>query len=88
MVRLIADAVRSKAKLIHLRPGPALFLSRLAGYALRDVVITREEIQGLMASLLVSEDAPTGRTRLSDWLGRNADTLGTTYSSELSRHYR
>lgn len=88
LVRLIAEKVRSKAKIIHLSPGLALFFSRLVGYGVRDVVLTRDEVGGLMADLLISEKTPTGETRLSDWLDEHADSLGTQYASELSRHYR
>jgi len=88
LVRLIADRIHSRAKIIHLKPGLALFLSRLVGYVVNDVVLTRDEVEGLMANLLVSEGTPTGQTRLSDWLGLNADSVGTKYASELDRHYR
>lgn len=88
MVGLIASAVQSKARIIHVRPGLALLLSRLVGKLTGDVVITQEEIKGLMGNLLVSEKPPTGRTRLSDWLRQNANTIGVTYASELTRHYR
>lgn len=54
----------------------------------RDVVLTRDEVEGLMANLLVSGAEPTGHTRLSSWLKNNKDSLGATYASELSRHYR
>ena len=40
-------------------------------------------IRGLMA-----EHGDWGRTRLSDWLKENARSVGTSYSSELRRHYR
>ncbi len=88
LVRLIADKIQTKAKIIHLRPGPALFLSRLVGYLVNDVVVTRDEVRGLMSNLLVSEDPPAGRTPLSDWLGQNAANVGARYASELDRHYR
>ena len=42
----------------------------------------------LMSNLLVSEGSPTGQTRLSEWLERNAETVGTRYISELRMHYR
>ena len=87
LVRLIAGKVGSRARLVHVRPGLALLLSRLTGYAVRDVVLTRDEIEGLMANLLVSDGPSTGQTRLSDWLEQNADTVGATYASELRRHY-
>lgn len=88
LIRLIADRVQSKAKIIHLRPGLALFLSKCIGYMVNDVVLTRDEVAGLIENLLVSENPPTGKTRLSDWLNQHADTIGTKYASELNRHYR
>ncbi len=88
LVRLIANKIGSRARLIHVRPGLALFLSRLMGYAVRDVVLTRDEMEGLMANLLISEGPPMGQTQLSDWLEQNADDIGVSYASEMSRHYR
>ncbi|MCH8283068.1 MAG: NAD(P)H-binding protein, partial [Chloroflexi bacterium] len=58
LVRLIANKIGSRARLIHVRPGLALFLSRLMGYAVRDVVLTRDEMEGLIANLLISEGPP------------------------------
>ena len=52
------------------------------------LVLTSDEVQGLMAGLLVSENPPTGTTRLKPWLEENRDTLGRRYASELDRHYR
>ena len=88
LIRLIADRVQSKAKIMHLRPGMALFLSKFIGYMVKDVVLTRDEVEGLIANLLVSKNPPTGKTRLSDWLSQHADTIGIHYASELNRHYR
>jgi uncharacterized protein YbjT (DUF2867 family) len=86
LVRLIADRVRSRAGIIHVRPGLALFLARLIGGIVGDVVITRDEVEGLMSNLLVSHDSATGQARLSQWLGENADAVGVKYASELRRH--
>ena len=88
LVRLIGDKIGSRARLIHVRPGLALFLSRLMGYAVRDVVLTRDEMEGLMANLLIAEGPPMGQTQLSDWLEQNGDIIGVSYASEMSRHYR
>ena len=88
LVRLIADRTGSRAKIVHVSPKAALFLAKLIGYVVKDVVIKKEEIKGLMAGLLVSDSIPTGRTRLSEWLDLNADRLGTTYASEVQKHYR
>lgn len=88
LVRLIAETVHSRARIVHVGPGLALFLARLASRVVKDVVLTRDEVEGLMSNLLVSDGPPTGQTRLSDWLSRSADSIGTRYASELSRHYR
>ena len=88
LIRLIADRVKSKARIIHVRPGLALFLSKFIGYMVNDKVLTRDEVEGLMSNLLVSGNPPTGKTLLSDWLTQNAGIVGTCYASELARHYR
>ena len=88
LVRLIAVAVHSKTRLVHVRPGVALSMLRLVEPFVGDVVLTREEIDGLMANLLVSKEPPTGQTRFSEWLGQYQSILGVKYASELKRHYR
>lgn len=88
LIRLIADRVKSKARIIHVRPGLALFLSKFIGYMVNDKVLTRDEVEGLMSNLLVSGNPPTGKTLLSEWLTQNAGIVGTCYASELARHYR
>ena len=88
LIRLIAHKVHSRARVIHLSAGFAFLFIRLAGYLVKDVVLTKDEVQGLMSNLLVSAAPPTGKTGLSDWLSQNAATVGTRYVSELVRHYR
>ena len=51
-------------------------------------MLTRAEIDGLMAGLLVSGDPPNGQSSLSRWLEENGDALGRRYASEMDRHYR
>jgi len=87
IVRLIASKIHSRARVVHLRAGLALFLARLIGYMVKDVVITKDEIEGLMSNLLVSEGHPTAQTLLSEWLGHNADKVGIKYISGLERRY-
>ncbi len=76
-----------RARLLPLSPTLAYAAANLVGLALRDVVLTRDEISGLMASHLVSPDPPTGSTRLTDWMRQHRNTLGRRYASELARHY-
>ncbi len=88
LVRLLAKAVGRPARLHHLPPTLVLLAAKLLGPLVGDVVLTREEIDGLMADLLVSEDEPTGSTLLSTWLDEHGEQLGRTWASELKRHYR
>jgi len=87
LVRLIAQRVHSRARLVHVPAALAHPLAGLVGYLVKDVVLTREEIKGLMADLLISHAPPLGKTLFSKWLEENAATIGTKYASELSRHY-
>jgi hypothetical protein len=48
-------------------------------------MLTRDEVRGLMADLLVSQQPPTARVHFSDWLAQNAERIGTRYASELAR---
>ena len=87
LVRLIARTVGSRAFLLHASPRLALTAARVLGAVFHDIVLTEDEVQGLMANLLVSRAAPTGFTSLTSWLEQNAAALGVRYASELSRHY-
>jgi uncharacterized protein YbjT (DUF2867 family) len=88
LVRQVALAIGIRPRLLHVRPELVLLGARFFGWLVRDVILTREEIQGLMANLLISDQPATGHTCLSDWLKANAATVGKQYASELARHYR
>ncbi len=87
LVRLIARSIGSKARIVHMPPAMALGASRLLGYLVKDVVVTKDELAGLMGNLVVTDGPPTGQRRLSDWLTENAARVGAAYASEVSRHY-
>ena len=86
-VRLIARSIGRRGRILHMSPRVTHLLTATVGKLIGDVVLTRDEIAGLMADLLVSDRPPTCVTRLTDWLRDRADTLGTHYASELARHY-
>ena len=88
IVTKIAFAVGAKPRLVHVSPWTAFQMLRLAGPFVDDVILTREEIAGLMANLLISSHPATGGTRFTEWLPKNARTLGSEYSSEIGRHFR
>mgnify|MGYP000041170282 FL=1 len=87
-VRLVGQTMGSRTKIVHLPADLALGLSKIVGYFLGDVVLTRDEITGLMSDLLISDAPPAGNTSLKSWLTINVATLGGSYTSELDRHYR
>ncbi len=87
LVQLIRESVHSHSSIVC-APSPIVRLaSRVLGLMVRDLVLTGEEVKGLMANLLVSHQCPTGRKSLREWLREKADHLGIKYSSEIERHY-
>ena len=87
LVRLIRDKVGSRAKILHVPAGLLLAASHVMGALVGDVLLTQEEIDGLIANVLVSKQAPTGKTRFTEWAEANRGILGKRYTSELKRHY-
>lgn len=85
LVEAVGDSIGVRRKLVRVSPGVGYALGRSIGWLMRDRFITREEIQGLMAGLLCVDTQPTGRTRLTDWMRDNRETLGCHYASELAR---
>jgi len=88
LVRIIRREVRSRARIVHLPPRLALGFSRMLELVIRDVLITPDEIQGLMAGLLATRSKSNCPTPFSHWLREHSRELGTRYASELARHYR
>ncbi len=88
MVRLIAEKIGRPARLVHLPPSLALWAARALSLLVGDVLLTRDELDGLMSGLLVSSETPRGKTRLSRWLEAHREHIGQRYASELARHYR
>lgn len=88
LVDQIAIAVRRRPKFVYLPPGLFIAAGRVIGLFVRDVVLTRDELEGLMSELLVSTEPPRGTVKFDDWLLRHADELGVRYASELERHFR
>ena len=88
LVEGVAIAVARKPRYVHLPPGLTVTAGKLVGLLVRDVILTREELAGLMDELLVSHEEPRGKARIDDWLLRSSESLGVSYASELDRHFR
>lgn len=87
-IRLIARTVKPQEILFHIPPSLGIVLGQLIGLALGDIILTRDELQGLMTNLLTSDQSPNGATRFSEWLRVHRQTVGATYSSEWRRHFK
>jgi len=88
MVELIGDKIGAKRPLIPVPPRLALLAAQFMSLFVGDVILTREEVDGLMAGLLVSKEPPRGKTHLADWLEKNKDRVGAKYASEIKKHYQ
>lgn len=87
MVRMMADKLGRPLRLIHLPPTLSYYMSKPLGYLLGDVILTRDEVRGLLNNNLTTDSPPSGDTKLSDWVAENAETLGNRYLNELKQHY-
>ena len=88
MIQLVAKEIGQPARLLRMPPQLALWASQIIGAFVGDVVLTQDEVDGLMAGLLVSPEPPRAKTHLVDWLRENKDKVGIKYASEMKKHYR
>jgi NADH dehydrogenase len=85
LVETIGRIIGRRRPIVSVSPAAGLLVGRLLGWAMRDVVITHDEIEGLMRGLLCTTSPPTGTTRFSDWARAHRRELGVRYTSELAR---
>jgi NADH dehydrogenase len=88
LVEMIRVGIASRARLLSLPPAVAGWLAGVVGWFVRDVIITREEVEGLLGELLISHEPARCETSLREWIEKNRDQLGCRYLSELALHYR
>ncbi len=87
MVQLIGEKIHATRLLVPLPPLLALWAAQFLSLFVKDVMLTPEEVDGLMSNLLISEEAPRCETSLRNWLEENKATVGKQYASELARHF-
>jgi NADH dehydrogenase len=85
LVRMIGQAIGKNRLLIGVPPLVGLLASKVIGRMVGDVLVTREEIRGLMGNLLYVNAPPAGETKLSEWVREHAAELGVRYANELAR---
>ncbi|MFC1494367.1 SDR family oxidoreductase [Thermodesulfobacteriota bacterium] len=85
LVKKIGEIIGKHRPIVSVPPGIGYFAGWIIGKIVNDVMITREEIEGLMENLLYVESPPIAGTKLTDWAKKHSDTLGLQYTSELAR---
>jgi NADH dehydrogenase len=85
LVKLIRQKLGLRTPIISVSPKLGLAACRLLGLLVRDVIITREEIRGLMEERLYVDGSPLGSTKLTDWIAEHRQNLGRRYTSEMAR---
>jgi NADH dehydrogenase len=87
LVRLVGERIGAKRPVISAPPRLALLAAQFLSLFVNDVMLTPEEVDGLMANLLVSKESPRGKIKFSEWLEENKGNIGMKYASELKKHY-
>ena len=82
-VSALKRATGSRAIVLRVPPPMALLAGGALGLLVRDTVLTRDELNGLTADLLASDQPPLGTTRVSDWLADAGSWLGRTWLPEV-----
>ena len=85
LVQMIARTLGLRRWIIPVPPVVGYWNCRLLGAMVGDVIITRDEIRGLMENRLYVDASPLGTTKLSAWVAAHRTTLGRQYTSELAR---
>ncbi|MEK6546442.1 MAG: NAD(P)H-binding protein [Nitrospinota bacterium] len=85
LVREIGRIIGKERRFIFIPDTVGYFLGWIIGKVLGDIIITRDEIEGLKTNLLYTDSPAAGSTRLTDWARENSSVLGLHYASELAR---
>ncbi|GMU83355.1 MAG: hypothetical protein AMXMBFR47_32250 [Planctomycetota bacterium] len=88
LVIRIAAIIGIRRPIVSVWPWIGHLVSKALNPLVGDVIITREEIAGLMRGLLWSDRPSLGTTKLTDWAAAHADTLGRRYASEVGRRVK
>lgn len=83
--KLLADAMGLWRPILPVPAALGCLAARILGRIVGDVMLTREEIDGLSQGRLAVPGPTVGHRRLSHWLRENAAALGREYASELAR---
>jgi nucleoside-diphosphate-sugar epimerase len=85
LVEEMSNIMGLKRLIISIPPFLGYSVGWVIGRIKGDVMITKDEIKGLMEELLYTDSPPAGKTKLTDWIRENSSTLGKRYISEMDR---
>jgi NADH dehydrogenase len=85
LVNAIGEIIGHRRPIVAMPPSLAYAAGKVLGTLMGDVMITKQEVEGLMADLLHVDSTPLGTTRLTEWAVEYRDRLGRHYASELKR---
>ena len=85
LVETVKRSLGLKRMVVSVPPELGYWACRAAGLLVGDVIITRQEIRGLMEGRLYVDAPPLGGTKLTEWIEAHRGTLGRHYTSELAR---
>jgi uncharacterized protein YbjT (DUF2867 family) len=85
LVKRMGELIRKPRPLVSIPPVVGYAVGMLLGKLLHDVIITRDEIEGLMREMLYVEAPASGKTALTGWIREHADSIGRHYAGEMPR---
>lgn len=85
LVATIGEIIGKKRPVVSVRPSIGYMVGWFISKLVKDVMITPEEIKGLMTNLLYVDSPAAGTTKLTEWAAKHSSTLGLKYTSELAR---
>jgi len=85
LVHLIGTIIGKNRPIISVSPSLGYWTGWILGKLMGDILITRDEIAGLIGEHLYTYSPSVGTTSLTDWAKEHASTLGSHYASELRR---
>lgn len=85
LVETIGKIINKPRRTVPLPPLFIYLIGTIASLFTKDVIVTKEEIKGLMAGTLVVDSPATGKAKFIDWCKNHADSIGKKYTSELAR---
>ena len=85
LVEAIGAIIGCPRPIISVNPEVGYLIAAVAGKVVHDIIITRDEIRGLMEGRLFVDAPAAGKTRLTEWAQGNRAWLGHRYASEMAR---